>query len=528
MIKNIVQIALCTVFVLGFCISANASVIESWGSFENSYPYYYFKNMLKMRGSDIQGDLDPLVDLEVTVTIKEIRAFDEIDRHSYPDFYVKVFINDMVFQSPIWRNQKYVTNPGWSATLDVPDEEEFVEIKIQLWDWNLGKDTLCDIAKNDNENPDRHDITLYYSLKTGHWIGDDYYFYYPAYFDLSGYGRGNGCDDNSIYEDDNDCELWFDITFNDYDQDGIPYWTEVNEFGTDPETDDTGLDEDEDGIPIEWEYRWGHYLQYNWYNDTWEHVWFYHPFEWDDHANLDPDNDGLTNMEEYLTSQWGSDPFRKDLFVELDQMEADPNGEKESLLPNGSKNLIRDAFNRQNVVFHLDDGSWADSGSEMIPFDIEGENTTWEELNEIYQEYFLHGDPDNWRRGVFHYGLVVYNASFPGFCFKNNAFQISRKGMEKKTRNPFCGSRDVIYASAYMHELGHTLGLTFLGGHSKKAYYPWQPLWWKYRPYKSVMNYGYMYGIIYNLVDYSDGSRGKNDFDDWGNLDLNYFQEDFW
>ena len=29
-------------------------------------------------------DLDPLVDLEVTVTIKEIRAFDKIDRHSDP------------------------------------------------------------------------------------------------------------------------------------------------------------------------------------------------------------------------------------------------------------------------------------------------------------------------------------------------------------------------------------------------------------------------------------------------------------
>ncbi len=31
-------------------------------------------------------DLDPLVDLEVTVTIKEIRAFDKIDRHNDPDF----------------------------------------------------------------------------------------------------------------------------------------------------------------------------------------------------------------------------------------------------------------------------------------------------------------------------------------------------------------------------------------------------------------------------------------------------------
>ena len=74
-----------------------------------------------------------------------------------------------------------------------------------------------------------------------------------------------------------------------------------------------------------------------------------------------------------------------------------------------------------------------------------------------------------------------------------------------------------------MHELGHTLGLMWLGGHNTNAYYFWQKDWWKWRPYKSVMNYGYMYGVIWDLVDYSDGSRGRNDFDDWSNLDLEYF-----
>lgn len=49
-------------------------------------------------------------------------------------------------------------------------------------------------------------------------------------------------------------------------------------------------------------------------------------------------------------------------------------------------------------------------------------------------------------------------------------------------------------------------------------------LWWKFRPYKSIMNYGHIYCFLYDLVDYSDGSRGKNDFDDWSNLDLLYFE----
>ena len=39
------------------------------------------------------------------------------------------------------------------------------------------------------------------------------------------------------------------------------------------------------------------------------------------------------------------------------------------------------------------------------------------------------------------------------------------------------------------------------------------------------MNYGYMYGTIWNLVDYSDGSHGKNDFDDWSNINFGYFEQ---
>jgi len=199
------------------------------------------KNKDKIASSTLT-DLDPLVDIHVTVAIKEIRALDEIDIHSDPDFYVKVFINDDQYTSPVWKNQKYITDPQWSCTSNVPDDEEFVWITIQLWDWNIGLDTLCDIAANDNSNADRKDLTVLYSIKTGHWYGDDMvYIPHSWYMDLSGYGRGNGCDDNSIYIKDNDCEIWFDITQNDYDGDGIPYWTETEIYHTDPTVDDRGL-----------------------------------------------------------------------------------------------------------------------------------------------------------------------------------------------------------------------------------------------------------------------------------------------
>jgi hypothetical protein len=362
---------------------------------------------------------------------------------------------------------------------------------------------------------------------TGHWSGDDWLNPFWGGIDPSGYGRLNGCDDNSYYQNNRDCELWFDIYQNDFDGDGIPYWTEINAFNTDPTVDNTGDDADKDGVPIEWEYKWGYFLNIDWENFSWIHDWKYDPFVWEDHENMDDDEDGLDNVEEYLTSQWDSNPSCKDLFVELDQMEAGSNEEAASLLPEGSKELLRTAYNKHNLVYHLDDGSWEDSGSEMIPFDTET-TMSWgnqnSELMEIYDEYFLHGDPDNWRRGVFHYGVLVYQCSVAnGNAFGSNRYQISSNGLNEKAKLPYL-NRDIVFASAYMHECGHTLNLNNPGVDDQNSKFPWQLNWWKWRPYKSVMNYGYMF----LMVDYSDGSRGLNDFDDWHDMDLTFFDIDLY
>jgi len=455
--------------------------------------------------ASFDDDYDPLVDIEVTVEIQQIRAFDKFDRQLWkyeyvdflgdPDFYVKIFINDEEFTSEIWDNTKYLYNTPYSETVDVPDDVELVDIKIQLWDENGNVDRLCDIADY------QEDVDVSYSIATGYWTGDD------DIGDPSGYGRLSGCDDGSIYTHERDCELLFDIYQTDPDGDRIPYWKEVNDYGTDPEVDNTGDDDDDDDVPIEWEWKWK-----------------YNPFSADYHHSLDIERDGINNVEEYLTSQWNSDPFRKDLFIELDQMEAGPNGEPASLLPERSKELLRTAHNRQNIVYHLDDGTWEDSGSEMIPFD---EETTMEwgpggddELDDIYRDYFLHGDSSNWRRGVFHYGVLIYQCSaVDGNAFGSNRFQVSSHGMEQTALFPHL-NRDVVYASAYMHENGHTLDIWNAGVDNQNSAYPWNYEWLKFRPYKSCMNYGYMY----RTVDYSDGTHGDNDYNDWEDLSLRSFQ----
>jgi len=483
------------------------------------------------------NDIDPLVDLEVTFKLLKIRSLEKsddhlnvvefIDRLTPPDFYVKIWINNDFFQSPVWKNIRYVYSPNWNVTSDVPDDTEWVNITIQVWDWNIGKDQQCDISGFHEAGKKSYEANLYYNLKYGQWLGDDYLeeFYFNA--DPSGYGRLNGCDDGSIYQHDFDVELWFDITQNDYDKDTIPYWIETELYHTDPTYNDQGMDDDQDGIPIEWEYKWGQSITWDYQVFQYKpHCW-YDPFIWGDHNNLDPDNDGLSNAEEYLTAPWGSDPLRKDLFVEMDQMDLGPNGEKTEF-PEESKELIRTVYNRRNIIYHLDDGSMG--GGEYIPFD---ECSTDDEIRDIYWNYFLHNDPNNWRCGVFHYGLVIYNAErFHGFGFSGkikpviDAFQISAKGMDQFARYPWT-DRVTVFASAYLHECGHTLGIfhgNTPGCDDQNSRYPWQRNWWKWRPYKSVMNYGYMYLI----VDYSDGSRGKHDFDDWSRIDLTYFQTLLW
>jgi hypothetical protein len=514
---------ICIILLGIVLVSSTASAVKiskNTTTTESENPAVAFSKYNQLSSCNLEDDIDPLVDLEVTVTIREIRALDTIDDLGKADFYVVLYVNDEKYKSKIWFNQDYVKEP-WSQTVNVRDDEENVSIRIQLWDWEPGFNRICDISDNSGTLLGKYDIELVYNLKIAHWMGDDFLYPDSSWGDLSGYGRANGCDDNSIYQEDRDCIILFDITQNDYDGDNIPYWTEVNIYETDPTIDDTGRDDDGDGVPIEWEFTWGTILDYDYHSNSWRFIWIYDPFTWEDQKNMDSDGDGLDNVEEFLTSEWGSDPYRKDIFVELDQMEAGPQGEKASILPEMSKELLRDAFDRYNIYFHLDDGSMG--GGEMIPFDLESPR---EELVSIYQQYFLHGDQTNWRKSVFHYGLLVYDATYAGYVFGTNdgyqgAYQISSKRVDTPQHRSITPKGTAIaFASVYMHELGHTLDIRIPGGHDTDSYYPWQIGWWKWRPYKSCMNYGY----TYLLVDYSDGSRGKNDHDDWSTLDLPGFQ----
>ncbi len=458
---------------------------------------------------DMQGqsgivDYDPLVDVNITVDIEAIRALDRIDFLSKPDFFVIIRINDAEYTSSIWENTSYLYN-CFSVTTDVPDDVKTVDVGIQLWDRDGDTSKQCDISKELNINGSGLDVQVTYDISTGRWSGDN------SNQDITGYGRVSGSADGSIDKDENDCELWFSIYQNDFDDDGLPYWVETNIYGTDPTKDDTGSDVDGDGIPIEWEHRYG-----------------YNPLIWDDHGNLDPDGDSINNIEEYWTIDFGSDPFRKDVFLEIDYMQ-ESNGEIQKVSQDALE-MVQTPFHRRNIIFHFDTGQL--NGGEIVPYD---DDCTFEEIRAIWNQYFLHDNPNDWRRGVFHYVIFVHDQTPKGYGFSGDvspywgynpgtdAFAIANVLVVKKAKLWF-KSTDYITASLIIHEMGHNFGIRFgepFGCDNRLSTSPLRLGWYIWGNYKSIMNYRYTYTIL----DYSDGSHGKIDYDDWDKIDLTYFEK---
>lgn len=278
----------------------------------------------------------------------------------------------------------------------------------------------------------------------------------------------------------------------------LAYWEEVNSYGTNPREDNRGEDPDGDGIPIEWEDKWG-----------------YDPTTWDDHLHLDPDNDGLENIDEYFTSQWGSDPFYKDIFVEVDWMQG-------HRMSGEAKSLVINAFARHNIALHIDDGCMGGGGDiishqdktafYMKPGD---NNDLWDykwgngwdlngngilNSNEIA---YLHGHFNYNRWGIFHYCIFANDAetkdgsthlgvSEPSDWTYRDDFIIGDSNWHKSIPDIIAllgglpgwavesmflkGDDATCQAGVFMHELGHNLGLpevefTSLDYHSCMNYF---------------------------------------------------------
>jgi len=256
--------------------------------------------------------------------------------------------------------------------------------------------------------------------------------------------------------------------------------------------------------------------------DWWEEKWGYDPNKWDDHKNLDSDEDALNNIEECFTDQWGSNPFKKDIFLEIDWLEStEPNQSNKP--PEELLEELVQTFKKHDINFHFDIGNLG--GGEEVPFSES--KSSYGKLVDYYWDYFLHNDIKNPRKGIFHYEIICSycpDLNFPFFGLDNlDSIAVSADWL--KAENPL-KSKDELIIGATLHHLGHSLGLivdTYGGIDNEMILIPFSMQWWKYHNYKSSMNYKYKYKIF----TFSDGTQGYGDFNDWNKLNFSFFKNTY-
>jgi len=347
-----------------------------------------------------------------------------------------------------------------------------------------------------------------YDFRTGRWTGDD------SFNDSDGYGHYLG----------KRFEVWFSIYQTDFDDDGIPYWTEVNVLNTSPRVDDRKLDPDNDGIPTSWEWEWG-------YNHT----------KWDNHSYLDPDCDGLQNDEEYLMEKWLANPYYPEIYVEVDYMEKAPfrlSDKKldgwEHVFYDESQQMIMERYSEHGITFHVDDGRMG-GGGDILPF----MKPNYETDGNIYQKgaiemvtgiiagYYNNNFADE-RKGIFRYLLILHGggetyAMDYGGCYDTMTVPMNRLSYKQNHAILMGGTprmKRIGNAIGVFHELGHSCGFLLqntCGGCDNLSEGSRE----EWNDYMSVMNY---HKYLVRLFDYSDGTHGMKDFDDWGNIDVGFFQ----
>ncbi|MDG6229514.1 MAG: hypothetical protein QCH96_06070 [Candidatus Thermoplasmatota archaeon] len=353
---------------------------------------------------------------------------------------------------------------------------------------------------------EKDSFTVTYCYRTGRWCGDD------SFRDADGYGYYLG----------DAFEIWFNLYQTDYDNDHIPYWMETNILKTDGTVDDVSIDPDNDGAPLFWEWKWG-----------------YHPYIWDDHMNLDPDMDSITNYHECQFAKYYADPFIENIYVEVDHMEATGINDPEHVFYEESKQGLIERYAQHNIKAFFDDG-WPNSPSNGGGQSLKHYEQLSQDSGMILQ-YYNNDFPDE-RKGTFIYCLLghkggyqhpaqgnvydaisVWTTPFTIFSAKNLLYRYLGYGQLPTPR----GIR-VAVAGSLLHELGHFGGLVsdYFGGVDTAEYNlggnafdilqgkEFRETWGKYH---SVMNYAYIYRN--DVLDYSDGSNGPPyDQNDWENL----------
>lgn len=415
----------------------------------------------------------------------------------------------------------------YSQDINAPSGYE--EIPFNSWDTIFEETKRVQSAKNDEQETSDIILTIFekqssgllglktadveiekikltYCYRTGRWTGDNY-FGHPD-------GYGNYLGENY--------EVWFDIYQTSYARDKIPYWVKVNILDLDPMVDYTYKDLDGDGIPVAWEWRWG-----------------YDPFTWDDHANLDSDIDGLSNLDEYQMRKYFADPFKPNIYIEADGMKRSglfgSAFLKDHIFYDESTYIMSELFAQQGINIYIDNG-WpgtpSNAGGELLDHVISIDQDSGMQLR-----YYRHHFPDE-RKGIFRY-FIASDGGGHNYPSELNRFDTMVVGTNLKrvltSRQAFTPRTKILtFTSLAMHELGHSLGLSLwtFGGVDNYTIYPqgildtfsarrnYAKIW---GGYESCMNY--YYATDAEVISYSDGINGPPyDQNDWQHIYLPTFK----
>jgi hypothetical protein len=446
---------------------------------------------------ELDNRISPLTNQGLILEINRIRhrgLIDKIMKNGFswrypPQFYVITNIDDQEYSS---YNEYGFTFKTWDTISqefriikDVEEELKTSEIAI----------TIVEKGFIGLKNIEKEKLQLTYDYLTGRWTGDD------DISDEDGYGHYIG----------ETFEVWFNLYQTDYDHDGIPYWTEVNVLHTNPCVDDSKQDVDEDGVPTNWEWKWG-----------------YDPNIWDDHENLDPDIDGIENIEEYQMDKWFANPFSQDIYLEVDGMQKGGLFDNDHVLFEESQQIIIERFCQHGINVYIDNG-WpggpVNGGGELLPHI---KRISWD--SGMMLQYYNHYFPDD-RRGIFRYLLMCHSGVFPMNAFSGNTefnrFDTMAVGLHLYQKLLTPRTQRLLVAATVLHELGHTLSIApyTIEGCDNISLFDIREIRQyieEWGNYKSVMNY--LYVGSKKIIDFSDGTHGYNDQNDWEKFYLPFFQ----
>lgn len=483
--------------------------------------FVYFEYYITEKKEPVQEDytkvidnrLAPLENQGIKIEINRIRHRGLLDKmmtpgtswRTKPEFYIICNIDDWEISS-----KEIVTTTSSGESTFITWDTEGLELLFR-------KDVQEDLRESDftirlmecvkigvlgrkTNDIEKENIHIVYDFRTGRWSGDDYF------KDEDGYGHYRG----------ETFELWFDIYQNDYDNDHIPYWTEVNILGTNPTVDDSTLDPDNDAIPTAWEWKWG-----------------YDPFTWDDHKSLDPDIDGIQNIEEYKMAKWFADPYQQDVYIEVDNTYGKGFFEKyiygDHVLWFETQQFLIERFAQHNINVYIDDG-WPDGpvndGGEYLPhYDLMDQDTG------MILRFYKHNFADE-RKGIFHYLFMCHAAGWT-ISQSDNGYDTHAVGTNAKKMWSITGVKHaysirkmrLAIAAGVQHELGHSFGLSStnwegIDNRTKISKKDFEKTWGQYH---SVLSYYQMYE--YTWIDYSDGHNGPPyDRNEWAYLWLPFFE----